>query len=286
MKTKIVFFISVLFALASCKKDSTSFCKCENQMEAILSYEERMLCEGDVNSGQWTSKFANGDVVYLTNLDNFQLEPKNQTIRFCPKTIAKSNPMQIEIECIDGIKAKTSCACGNGEWINIKPLEITCMALNCPRFKVFNSVGDEILINNLNEFELELKEQRLNVCFEDGILESNPPQLYLKCIDGVKRRGICGNPDEKYPYDPIQCENAVMGRVIDGQNEGGCKWLVKLDDGSVVNAINLGSYNDLAYDGLKISFAFQDAITATTICNKARPVEVICGSPVAETLKK
>lgn len=255
-------------------------------MEAILTYEEGVFCEGNRSPGQWTAKLSNGDDVYLTNLDNFQLEQKNQTIRFCPKSIAKSNPMQIEMDCIEGVKTKSCCACGNGAWIHIKPLEITCMALNCPQFKVINAEGNEIYINNLYEFDLPLKEQKLQVCFDDRILESNPPQYFLKCIAGVKRKGICGNPDEKYPYDPIRCENAVIGRVVDGKNEGGCKWLVQLENGTMINAINLNDYADLAYDGLKISFAFNDAITATSICNKAKPVEVICGYPVAETFKK
>lgn len=284
MKYLFLFFLGCSSLLISCKKDSSSNCHCDKPLEAKLAFIGQPSPLSSYNL-RWKAALTTGEYVELTNIEDFKLEERDQMIRFCPKEVNFLSPGQMAIECIETLPLpKNNCDCKELDWIVLEPLEVTCMSLDCPQFKVSKANGEEIVVRNLNQFKLKKELQKLHVCFEDYILESYPPQYTIKCIENYEEKKDCGNKDkiEKNP-----CDNPIYG-TVSLKEVGACKWLIQLEDGSMVHAINLGDYPNLAIEGQKIYFDFivPDAPNESMVCNMAKPVYIVCGKPAEEKLKK
>jgi hypothetical protein len=261
--------------MASCKKTSTDPCT-GTTLTAFLDYEKDINC---VTAPCYTLKvtLSTGEVIHFDNLDQFNLEQVDQTIEFVGKQNLLTMPAIVpyHIDCIVGKTLRTACSCSIMESIHLKPLEITCQALNCPQFICTKADGSEILINNLNDFKLNIVEQDVQICFDENIIKTNPPQYTVKCIDKVKEVDIVVNPN-----DPLPCDQAIIGTMSDENGHGGCGWLIYLSNGETVHALNMYGFAGLQVDGAKVSVALDYNVDAPTTCNKAKPVFVICGSVV------
>ncbi|MBP7477714.1 MAG: hypothetical protein KA797_04260 [Chitinophagales bacterium] len=285
MKYFFICLLGLMSILTSCKKESTSNCACDKPLEAKLAFIGEPSPLSSYNL-RWKAALTTGEYVELTNIEDFKLEERDQFIRFCTKEMNFLSPGQIAIECIEPLPIeKNKCDCKELEWIVLEPLEVTCMALDCPQFKVSKANGEEIVVRNLNQFKLKKELQKLHVCFEDYILESYPPQYTIKCVENYACKKECGNEDK---IEPNPCDKPIFGTVLNKEGAGGCKWMIQLEDGSLLNAVNLGDYPNLTVNELKITFAFKavDEPNAFAACNLGKPIFVICGKPIEEKLKK
>lgn len=121
----------------------------------------------------------------------------------------------------------------------LKPFEICCMSLDCPKFGVMMENGEEAIITNLNEFDLSSDVEYFDACIET-IAKSNPVQIKIKCIKNITKNKViteCGCLDKiklhLVPFD------APCNRMIQKCPQ----FAAFYEDGSPITIINWEQFN-------------------------------------------
>jgi hypothetical protein len=277
MKLLNIITLLGIFFISSCKKTEVDACQGSNILTAYLDYEHDINC---VTAPCYTVKvtLSTGEVVRFDNLSDYKLEEVDQTIEFVwSPSLTMPAFTTYHIDCIKSKTKKISTGCDNKETIHLKPFEVNCLALNCPQFFATKSDGSEITITNINDFKLSLIEQDVQIGFDGNIIKTDPPQYTAICVEP-----ITPTIDTVFnPNDPLPCDMAVIGTLKNENGHGGCGWLIHLNNGEWVHILNMYGFAGLQIDGATVSVALEYNVDAPTICNKAKPVFILCGTVIS-----
>lgn len=72
------------------------------------------------------------------------------------------------------------------------------------------------------------------------------------------------------------CDDPVLGQLVDFTEYSGCGWLIQLTDGSMLEPINLGAYDVELKDGAVIEFEYHKTSGMMSICMIGSMVEIDC----------
>lgn len=68
--------------------------------------------------------------------------------------------------------------------------------------------------------------------------------------------------------------NSVNGKLIDMSDLSGCTWLIELDNGQLLNPLNIREFNFEKSNGLKVSFDYEEIKEVVTICMSGKTVQL------------
>lgn len=73
-----------------------------------------------------------------------------------------------------------------------------------------------------------------------------------------------------------ECEKGITGTIINTSSLDGCQWIIELENGEKLQAVNLTSFEIELKDGMKISLIYKKIEDVATICMKGIVVELTC----------
>lgn len=72
------------------------------------------------------------------------------------------------------------------------------------------------------------------------------------------------------------CTDGVTAKLVDKSGLDGCTWLIELEDGSMLQPLNLDSFNIEKQNDLSISLTYKKADAFAGICMAGQMVELSC----------
>lgn len=108
MKNLFILLICISGLFYSCKKTAVSDCNCTDKQTVTLKWKE-ITCQA-LGCTHFDAYDAEGNLIYFRNLDQFMLEPKDQTVTMCYNYVPLGcfEPANTyTIACIDGVARVT-----------------------------------------------------------------------------------------------------------------------------------------------------------------------------------
>lgn len=105
MKYFFLLLIGVFGLFSSCKKTAVNDCNCADKQIVTLKWKE-ITCQA-IGCTHFDAYNAEGDMIKFNNLDQFVLEPKDQTVTMCYNNLPLGcfQPANAyTISCIEGVK--------------------------------------------------------------------------------------------------------------------------------------------------------------------------------------
>ena len=69
-------------------------------------------------------------------------------------------------------------------------------------------------------------------------------------------------------------KNETTGVFVDMKSIDGCQWIIKLEDGTKLQAVNLNKFDIEPADGMKIEFTYKKSDMAT-VCMMGQSIEIL-----------
>lgn len=82
------------------------------------------------------------------------------------------------------------------------------------------------------------------------------------------------------------CEDGVKGMILDYRGLDGCRWLIRLDNGEMLEPVNLHRFDLQPTDSLTVVLAYTPAPDMMSICMAGKMVHITCISSKSATAKK
>lgn len=77
------------------------------------------------------------------------------------------------------------------------------------------------------------------------------------------------------------CPNYKYGTVVDMNGLDGCGFNIRLDNGSLLEPVNLDKYPQIKINNQRIQFTYKDIEDRMSICMVGQMVEITCAETIA-----